>query len=76
MTRQSRLFAVLFLGLTALSGTACVATAAWYPPRPVVDRDDRAFYNRGFADGRVAGVDDARRGRSSSGAAADRPRPC
>ena len=64
MSRLTRLVPALLLALAPLGASACVATAAWYPPRPMVDRDDRAFYNRGFADGRVAGVDDARRGRS------------
>ena len=47
-----------------LTTTAC-AGGTYYPVRgPVADRDDRAYYDRGFREGRVAGVDDGRRGRS------------
>ena len=48
MSRLTRLVPALLLALAPLGASACVATAAWYPPRPMVDRDDRAFYNRGF----------------------------
>ena len=44
--------------------TAACATDIYYPARgPVVDRDDRAYYDRGFREGRLSGADDARRGR-------------
>jgi len=54
--------AVLVAGLS-LATTACAGTT--YNQRyPVVDRDDRTYYDGGFRDGRESGVDDARRGRS------------
>ena len=55
----------LMLAATVLVATPACATGGLYPQRyPVGDRDDRAYYNRGVRDGREAGADDARRGRS------------
>jgi len=52
------------LALVVVAGTPACATGGIYPQRyPVGDRDDRAYYTRGFAQGRDAGMDDARRGR-------------
>lgn len=54
----------------ALLTTALVTTSAcagaYYPVRgPVVDQqDDRFYYDRGFREGRLAGADDAHRGRT------------
>src|SRR4051794_19668930 len=59
---RSILPAVLVAGLS-LATTACAATT--YNQRyPVSARDDRAYYDNGFSEGRQSGVDDARRGRS------------
>ncbi len=55
----------LLLAATVLIATPACATGRSYPQqRPIGDRDDRAYYNRGLRDGRDAGVDDARRGRA------------
>jgi len=57
-------FAPVMLMTTALLTTSACAASVYYPARgPVVDRDDRAYYDRGFREGRNAGADDARRGR-------------
>lgn len=55
----------LLLAATVLVATPACATGRSYPQqRPIGDRDDRAYYNRGLRDGRDAGQDDARRGRA------------
>lgn len=55
----------LLLAATVLVATPACATGMLYPQqRPIADRDDRAYYNRGLRDGRDAGADDARRGRA------------
>lgn len=65
MSRFTRLLPVLFAGAVLVTAPACATTGVWYPQRgPVVDRDDRAYYNRGLLEGRETGSDDARRGRS------------
>lgn len=47
-----------------LTTTAC-ASGTYYPQRvPIGDRDDRAYYDRGFRSGRQNGEEDARRGRA------------
>jgi hypothetical protein len=53
------------LAVTVLMASPACASGVLYPQRyPVGERDDRAFYNRGFSQGRESGADDARRGRS------------
>jgi len=55
---------VLLAAAVLLSTPAC-ASGVLSPQRyPASDRDDRSYYNRGFREGREAGVDDARRGRA------------
>ena len=57
-------FAPVMLMTAALLTTSACAASVYYPARgPVVDRDDRIYYDRGFREGRNAGADDARRGR-------------
>lgn len=57
-------FAPVMLMTTVLLTTSACAASVYYPARgPVVDRDDRIYYDRGFREGRNAGADDARRGR-------------
>lgn len=64
MVNRSRLASLLLAGTVLVASPAC-ATGLLYPQRyPVGDRDDRAYYNRGFREGQEAGADDARRGRS------------
>lgn len=55
----------LLLAAAMLTTPAC-ATGSAYPQRvvPAGDRDDRVFYDRGFREGREAGIDDIRQGRS------------
>lgn len=64
MFRSTRSLSML-LAATVLVATPACATGMMYPQqRPIGDRDDRAYYNRGLRDGREAGADDARRGRA------------
>lgn len=64
MRNASRLATLLLTATVAVASPAC-ASGVLYPQRyPVGDRDDRAYYNRGFREGQDAGADDARRGRS------------
>lgn len=64
MFRSTRSLSML-LAATVLVATPACATGMRYPQqRPIADRDDRAYYNRGVRDGRDAGADDARRGRA------------
>ena len=64
MFKGSHLAQLVLAASVLMSAPAC-ASGALYPQRyPVGDRDDRAYYNRGFREGQDAGVDDARRGRS------------
>ena len=64
MFKVKRFLPLAMFSTMLLTTTAC-ATGMYYPARgPVVDRDDRAYYDRGFREGRLSGADDARRGRS------------
>lgn len=63
MFQGSRSLWVFAVAAATLAAPAC-ATGTVYSRPPIQDRDDRAFYNRGLRDGREAGADDARRGRS------------
>ena len=47
-----------------LAAPACATGGAYSQRYPVADRNDRAYYDRGFREGLDAGADDARRGRS------------
>jgi hypothetical protein len=51
------------LAAAALVTTPACAAQVYSQPHPVGDRDDRAFYNRGFNEGHAIGIADARRGR-------------
>lgn len=62
MFKTTKHLPLLLAATVLLTAPACAGVL--YPRGyPVGDRDDRAFYNRGFREGREAGVDDARRGR-------------
>ena len=64
MVIGSRLPRLLLVATVLLAAPAC-ASGVLYPQRyPVGDRDDRAYYNRGFREGQEAGIEDVRRGRS------------
>lgn len=64
MFKITRLLPLTMFATLLVTTTAC-ASGPYYRARVSVgDRDDRAFYDRGFREGRSAGVDDARRGRS------------
>lgn len=61
---RARLATLLLTATVAVVSPAC-ASGGLYPQRyPIGDRDDRAYYNRGYREGQDAGADDARRGRS------------
>jgi hypothetical protein len=63
MFKLSRSLPVALLAGVLLTTSACAS--GYYPQRyPIGDRDDRAYYDRGFNQGRQAGADDARRGRA------------
>jgi hypothetical protein len=64
MFKISRLAPMALLGAALFATPAC-ASGGFYTQRyPTVDRDDRAYFNRGVRDGLNAGSDDARRGRA------------
>lgn len=64
MLKSHRLLPGLAVAVIALASTACATTTYGRPDYRVGDRDDRVYYDRGIRDGRDAGADDARRGRS------------
>ena len=64
MFKITRLLPLAMCASVLMTATAC-ASGGFYSARvQVVDRDDRAFYDRGFREGRAKGTDDARRGRN------------
>ena len=64
MFKITRLLPLAMCATVLVTATAC-ASGPYYRARvQVVDRDDRAYYDRGFREGRSSGADDARRGRS------------
>ncbi|HUR32595.1 MAG TPA: hypothetical protein VM032_02300, partial [Vicinamibacterales bacterium] len=63
MFKAMRYLPVLLAATVSIATPAC-AGAIYTQRYPVGDRDDRAFYNRGYRDGRESGAEDARRGRS------------
>ena len=63
MFKITRLLPLAMCATVLVTTTAC-ASGPYYRARvQVVDRDDRAYYDRGFREGRSSGADDARRGR-------------
>jgi hypothetical protein len=64
MSNTSRYLPAALLAAAVLVSSPACATGGYYPQQyPVGDRDDRAFFNRGFNEGRTIGIEDARRGR-------------
>ena len=64
MLKITRLLPLAMCATVLVTTTAC-ASGGYYRTRvDVGDRDDRAYYDRGFREGRSSGADDARRGRS------------
>lgn len=63
MFKITRLLPLAMCATVLVTATAC-ASGGYYARVGVVDRDDRAYYDRGYREGRSSGADDARRGRS------------
>jgi hypothetical protein len=63
MFKATRFLPVLLAAVVSVATPAC-AGAVYSQRYPPIDRDDRAYYNRGYREGRESGVEDARRGRS------------
>ena len=63
MLKATRYLPLLLAGFVTAATPAC-AGVIYTQHYPAGDRDDRAFYNRGFQEGRDLGAEDARRGRS------------
>lgn len=64
MLKGARLLSGLAVVALVLTSAACASTTYGRPGYRVADRDDRLYYERGVRDGRDAGTDDVRRGRS------------
>jgi hypothetical protein len=64
MFKVTRHLPILLAATVLLAAPACASGTIWTQRYPMGDRDDRAFYSRGFREGRDAGADDARRGRA------------
>jgi hypothetical protein len=64
MFKPRRYLPVLLVGTVLAATPACASGISYGQRYPIGDRDDRVYYDRGFREGRDAGADDARRGRS------------
>jgi hypothetical protein len=64
MFKAIRQLPIVLATTVLLAAPACATGGAYSQRYPVADRNDRAYYDRGFREGLDAGADDARRGRS------------